>query len=498
MLTDRSIKINSQSLVLFISDALCIFASLLLAASFRMNFSLSQGLDYIQQHIPSLTGSAVIFLLVFYISGLYERSSLVYKRNSFAPIALSVLIALIVIIVTFYARYALGIGRGILLLAAVFVFLSTYAVRRLYASAVGRGLFNRNALIVGGGREARSILSLIRGTPGAGYTVYGVVASSKARPGDFIEGIPILGGVDKLREFASAYAIDTILVATSLSREHALLKILRPLRYAGMEIKDYASLYEELAQEIPLDHIDDEWLMHAAMNSSRIHIRKIKRVLDVAAACIGLILSAPISLVAAVAIRLDSPGPIFYRQRRAGLDGQPYTLFKFRSMRADAEQQTGAIWAGKFDARVTRVGAFLRKSRIDEIPQLINILKGDMSLVGPRPERPEFIDTLTDAIPFYKERLLVLPGLTGWAQVKYPYTASVEAGRRKLQFDLYYIKHMSLFLDVVIMLRTLKTIVIGLRHSEDFEAQSAQDVAPQALQVLSIPPGPAAGETRSA
>ena len=242
-----------------------------------------------------------------------------------------------------------------------------------------------------------------------------------------------------------------------------------------MEILDYAALHEELAQEIPLDHIDDEWLMNAAMNSSVIHIRKIKRVMDTTVAMAGLLLLAPFSLLAAVLIRLDSPGPVLFRQRRAGLDCEPYTLFKFRTMRQDAEAVSGAVWADKYDSRVTRIGRFLRKWRIDEIPQLINVLRGEMSLVGPRPERPEFIDTLAEAIPFYKERLLVPPGITGWAQVKYPYAASIEASRRKLQYDLYYIKHMSLFLDCLILLRTFKTIIVGLKHidAEELEEQAS-------------------------
>jgi lipopolysaccharide/colanic/teichoic acid biosynthesis glycosyltransferase len=197
--------------------------------------------------------------------------------------------------------------------------------------------------------------------------------------------------------------------------------------------------------------------------------------MDIFTAVIGLILSAPVVALAALAIRLDSPGPILFRQRRAGQDGEVYTLYKLRSMRTDAETASGAVWAGKNDPRVTRVGNVLRKSRIDEIPQLFNVLRGEMSLVGPRPERPEFIDELAERIPFYRERLLVPPGITGWAQVNFPYTASIEASLRKVQFDLYYIKHMSLFLDVVIMLRTLKTILVGLRHSEDQEPSAIVD-----------------------
>ena len=242
---------------------------------------------------------------------------------------------------------------------------------------------------------------------------------------------------------------------------------MRPLRYAGVSLLDYVSLHEQLAGSIPLGHIDDEWFLHAAAHGSAFHLRKLKRILDVAASLAGLVLSFPLSVLAALLVRLDSPGPIFYRQVRTGQNGAPFTLIKFRTMRRDAEAATGAVWAEKFDTRITRTGRFLRATRLDEIPQLLNVLRGEMSLVGPRPERPEFVATLTAQIPFYQERLLVPPGITGWAQIQYPYAASVEAARLKLQFDLYYIKHMSLALDLTILLKTVKTILVGMRHSAD-------------------------------
>ena len=249
-------------------------------------------------------------------------------------------------------------------------------------------------------------------------------------------------------------------------RSHELLSRLRPLRYAGVEIMDYVSLSEELAQEIPLAHINDEWLMTVALNSSVMQIRKIKRATDIVVSLVGLVLGIPLILLSGLLIKLTSPGAVIYRQTRVGLGGKTYVLYKLRTMRCDAEAQ-GAVWADKRDARVTRVGYFLRKWRIDEIPQLFNILKGEMSLVGPRPERPEFTEKLAAFIPFYDERNLVQPGLTGWAQIRFPYAASFEAAARKLQFDLYYIKNMSFLLDVSILLRTFKTILVGLRHEDD-------------------------------
>ena len=473
MFFERGIRISPRSIILVVTDFICVVASILLSSAIRL--SPREGWAYVIEHIPSLGGSCLIFLIVFYAGGLYEAQALKRKGGSFYLPLITTAISLVIIILVFYARFRLHIGRGILLLAALFILLSVWAVRGLYRVAIGRGLLSKRTLIVGEGPEAVDVLQLLASTAEAGYKIFGIVSCTKSRPGEFLEGVPVLGHMNRLREFADVYSIETIVVAASIAREHALFRLLRPLRYSGVEILDYAALHEELAQEIPLDHIDDEWLMNAAMNSSVIHIRKIKRVMDTTVAMAGLLLLAPFSLLAAVLIRLDSPGPVLFRQRRAGLDCEPYTLFKFRTMRQDAEAVSGAVWADKYDSRVTRIGRFLRKWRIDEIPQLINVLRGEMSLVGPRPERPEFIDTLAEAIPFYKERLLVPPGITGWAQVKYPYAASIEASRRKLQYDLYYIKHMSLFLDCLILLRTFKTIIVGLKHidAEELEEQAS-------------------------
>jgi len=480
MFYERGIKLlPSRGIILFLGDIVCVLGAIALAAVVRLRPQ--DAWVYITHHIPSMTGTCVVFLLIFYIAGLYERQAYMHKRGFYLPLLISVIIGMVTIIVLFYAQFKLHIGRTILLLSTAFIFFSASWWRHLFNIAVGYGFLTKKTLVLGEKKDTGDVIQLLSDTKDAGYKLYGVVSSVKTNPGGFIQGIPILGHTEQLREFAKVYDIETIIVAASLNRELSLLRILRPLRYAGMHILDYASLYEELAQEIPLDHIDDEWLMHAAMNSSRIHIRKIKRLMDITVAIAGLLITLPISLVAALMVRLDSPGPVLFKQIRAGLDGRSYTLFKFRTMKEDAEKESGAVWAEQYDTRVTRIGRFLRKSRIDEIPQLVNVLRGEMSLVGPRPERPEFIETLTEEIPFYKERLLVPPGITGWAQVNYPYAASLEASRRKLQYDLYYIKHMSFFLDTLILLRTFRTIILGLRHSEealDIEVQEELTILP--------------------
>jgi exopolysaccharide biosynthesis polyprenyl glycosylphosphotransferase len=472
MMFHRGRSLSLRRTFLLTSDIIIIAVSLVMAALWRLGPQ--EGAEYIETYLGSFIGSCAVFLVVFYASGMYERAALVRKAHSYRLPLVAVLISLALIVLIFYAKAQLNLGRGILMLAGVFIFLFTWGTRHLYGMAVGHGLLSKNALIIGEGKEAEISLRLIAGTSDAGFKVLGVVSSKKIQPGSFIQNVPVVGTTEKLRELVDAFDVETLIVATSLSREPAILRLLRPLRCAGVEVIDYVFLYEMLAQEIPIDHINDEWLMNAAMNSSVIHIRKVKRIMDFLVAAFGLILAAPICLVTALVIRIDSPGTVFYRQKRSGIDGHPYMVLKFRTMRQDAEAASGAVWSTSGDARITRVGKFLRKWRIDEIPQLINVLKGEMSLVGPRPERPEFVDTLAAAIPFYRERLLVPPGVTGWAQVKYPYASNIEGARRKLQYDLYYIKHMGFFLDCLILLRTVKTVVVGLKHNDENAVDPSQ------------------------
>jgi len=463
MFYPRNYPVSGRNFIIVLSDIVAIVLSLFLAAIIRLGFE--EGLEYYTSHIGFVLGSCAIFVATFYAVGMYEQQVISHRNYMTGLSLITVGLGMALIILVFYARSELNIGRGIMLIGGVIIFCTTWSIRTFYRIGLGQGFFSRPLLIVGEGKEAKRIIDLIQDQHFSYFKIFGIVAPAGSRKQGFIRGIPVLGSIDQLKEFVNAYSVETIVIATSLSKEYELLGKLRHLRYSGVELLDFVSLNEEIAQWIPLDHIDDEWLMHAAMNSSRVHILKLKRILDVLVASVGLLLSAPLSLFCLIIIPLESKGPVFYKQKRCGVGGKVFTVMKFRTMQEDAESGTGAIWADKADARVTRVGGFLRATRIDEIPQLINVLIGNMSLVGPRPERPEFVKTLGENIPFYQERLLVLPGITGWAQVKFPYAASIDAARKKLQYDLYYIKHMSLLLDVAILLKTFKTIVVGLKHS---------------------------------
>ncbi len=228
----------------------------------------------------------------------------------------------------------------------------------------------------------------------------------------------------------------------------------------GVTFDHLASVYEEYTGKIAVENLRPSWLIFSEGFKKSQPVAIAKRAVDIVCASLMLLLLAPVMLIVAALVRLTSPGPVIYHQRRVGQHGQIFYVHKFRSMRADAESKTGAVWAKANDNRVTRVGRFLRRTRLDELPQLWNIIKGEMSLVGPRPERPEFVAELTEKIPFYGFRHVVRPGLTGWAQVRYTYGASVEDALEKLQYDLFYIKHLSVSFDLFILFSTLKTVVL--------------------------------------
>jgi exopolysaccharide biosynthesis polyprenyl glycosylphosphotransferase len=251
------------------------------------------------------------------------------------------------------------------------------------------------------------------------------------------------------------------------------MRRLRSFRYRGVELADYVSLHEELTKEIPVADINDEWLLAASLNTSRPHVRRLKRLFDVVGSLGALVLTAPLAAAAALWVKLESPGPVLYRQERLGREGVTFTILKFRTMAADAEMATGPVWAVDDDPRITRAGRWLRRFRIDEVPQLINVLRGEMSLIGPRPERDAFVRELEKQIPYYSERFMVPPGITGWAQVMQSYASSIDESRRKLEADLYYIKHMSFLTDMYIILKTVKVVLFGRERNRSAEGTGA-------------------------
>jgi sugar transferase (PEP-CTERM system associated) len=273
--------------------------------------------------------------------------------------------------------------------------------------------------------------------------------------------VRVIGDFSLIHKLANEGKVDRIIVAMEERRGRFPTEELLKCRMEGISIEEGIAFYEHLTGKLLIERAYPSFLIFSNGFIKSTYHRVVKTVMDFMLSFLGLIISLPIMALVALAIKLDSRGPVFYQQERVGKNGKTFMLLKFRSMREDAERETGPVWAQERDLRVTRIGRIIRTLRLDEIPQMINVLRGEMSFVGPRPERPHFVGELKNEIPFYEKRHAAKPGITGWAQIKYPYGASTNDALEKLKYDLYYIKNMSLFLDLLILFRTVKIALFG-------------------------------------
>ena len=290
--------------------------------------------------------------------------------------------------------------------------------------------------------------------------IVGFLDEKTARVGGRLVNLGIIGTYNQLSQVIEQHHVTTIVVCMEDRRSTLPVQVLLDCKARGLDILDGHHLFEEASGRLSIDSLRPSALIFSTGFRRRLTSLVSKRLLDVVVSAVGLVALFPLFILIAALIRVDSPGPVLYRQVRVGLRGRPYMIWKFRSMRQDAEK-SGPRWAQANDPRISRVGWWLRKTRVDEIPQLLNVLKGDMSLVGPRPERPVFVQGLRTTIPYYDIRHTVRPGVTGWAQVKFRYGASEEDSHTKLQYDLYYVKNLSLFLDLKILAHTIRVVMLG-------------------------------------
>ncbi|MBL8725652.1 MAG: TIGR03013 family PEP-CTERM/XrtA system glycosyltransferase [Planctomycetes bacterium] len=353
-----------------------------------------------------------------------------------------------------------GTWKLILLLGLAFV--AIYGFRIAFHWFFYKWRFGERIVVLGSSTEAQQLSRLVLDHPMAGFELLGIIEEPGQPPLVPAQGDPpILGSLESLRQLCRDEGISRVVVALRERRGKVPVDTLLACRMDGVQIEEREAMYERLSGKLAVESMRPSYLIYGRGFAKDPLTLVTKRLLDIALSLLGLLLSLPICLVTILLIKLTSKGPVFFRQERVGQDGVPFELVKFRTMRPDAESATGPVWAQKNDHRVTPIGRILRLSRIDEIPQFLNILRGEMSFVGPRPERPHFVAQLQHEIPFYGLRHTVKPGLTGWAQVRHPYGASVEDAREKLRYDLYYIKNLNLLFDLNIVLRTVKVILRG-------------------------------------
>jgi sugar transferase (PEP-CTERM system associated) len=459
-------QVTSRTTTLVVSESLLITSAVVTGAYVQLGPA--GVLDELAQGIllPRALLIAYACQLCLYFLDLYEDPRLsadlreLFARILQAPGASALLLAAIYMLVP-----ALILGRGVFAVSALLVGLAVVGWRLAFAWCARRVGPRERLLLVGTNPAAVALArELHERREDLGVQIVGFIDPDPTRVGEPVINPGVIGTIEDIPAIVRARAVDRVVVSLADARGRLPMDKLLEMKLAGVTFDHLASVYEEYIGKIAVENLRPSWLIFSAGFRKTRVLLVVKRLVDIAVAFVGLVLAMPILALLAIAVKLSSPGPVLYRQARVGQHGRIFHVYKLRSMRADAEAGTGAVWARRNDDRVTPIGRWMRRTRLDEIPQLWNVLAGNMSFVGPRPERPEFVRLLTERIPFYGQRHVVKPGLTGWAQVRYTYGASVEDTIEKLQYDLYYIKNLSIPFDLFIIFETVKTVIKGAGH----------------------------------
>jgi sugar transferase (PEP-CTERM system associated) len=457
-----ALTLTRRSAILIVFEFALIVAAVAVSAQLRLGFGEARLLFLVEGGFAKAALIAIICQCCLYFADLYDLQRIIDHRDLFVRIIQGLGATSFLLAALYFWLPSLVIGRGVFVIAALFA-ISLIAGWRLAFDWLTRRAAPRERLLLVGTTTAAVNLAreLFERRMELGVDIVGFVDPDAARVGQPVINPGVIGTIEDIPSIVRARAVDRVVVSLADARGRLPMGKLLDMKLDGVSFDHLASVYEEYTGKIAVENLRPSWLVFSSgFRKSRL-LRAAKRLCDLVAAVIGLALGAPIMALTALAVKLTSPGDVFYHQERVGQHGRVFTVHKFRSMCANAEAATGAVWASKAgDVRVTAIGGFLRRTRLDELPQLWNVFIGEMSLIGPRPERPQFVAQLTEQIPFYGQRHIVRPGLTGWAQVKYSYGASVEDAMEKLQYDLYYIKNMSLPLDLFIALSTVKTVIL--------------------------------------
>jgi sugar transferase (PEP-CTERM system associated) len=457
-LRDASLAGRRHVLLILVESGLMLMV-LLGAAVLRLGPDQRGGLPLL---VAAGAANILALQLCLYYGEVYDDRARRSRTEFFVRLLRSFLLATLLLPLIYYLLPPLRLEPGLLMLFLPLAVGIVVLWHGLIHWAGGREALLDNVLILGTGHSARQVaVELLRRAP-LGYRVVGFLGEHPHEVGRSLVNPGVVGTITDLRRLVPERKVSLIVVALDDQRGRLPVDELLRCRVDGVQVEDAPTFYERLTGKLLVSDLRPSWLVFSPGFRKPRLVLASKRAVELVAAVVLLVVGAPLLLLLAALIRLDSPGRVLYAQKRVGKGGRVFDLYKLRTMRHDAEAASGPVWAApENDRRVTRVGRLLRKLRLDELPQLWNVLRGDMSFVGPRPERPHFVEQLRKVIPFYDERHHVLPGITGWAQVKFGYGSTIEDSERKLQFDLYYIKNMSLFLDAAIVLDTLKEVLVG-------------------------------------
>jgi sugar transferase (PEP-CTERM system associated) len=457
----QALRLRARPATLIVCETALIVFAVIAAAYLRLGDNAWEVLT-VENGILKALLIAVVAQGCLYYTDLYDLRLLSDRRELFIRILNALASASMILAAIYFWLPDLIIGRGVFMIAAVLVVTLVIGWRIAFEWISRRVRPSERLLLVGTSAAAVDLARELHSRRHQlGVEIVGFIDPDPARVGAPVLNPGVIGAIEDIPSIVRARRVHRVVVSLADARGKLPMDKLLELRLDGVNFDHLASVYEDYTGKIAVENLRPSWLIFNDGFRKTRRLTAAKRLSDIAIALIGLVVAAPLMALVAIAVKLTSPGPIFYHQRRVGQHGRIFTIHKFRSMCHNAEAATGAVWAAKAgDARVTPIGGMLRRTRLDELPQLWNVLKGDMSFVGPRPERPEFVGELQKDIPFYGQRHIVRPGITGWAQVRYTYGATTEDALQKLQFDLFYIKHLSIALDLFIILSTIKTVVL--------------------------------------
>jgi sugar transferase (PEP-CTERM system associated) len=449
-----------KTVILVVTESGLIVFSIMLAAWIRLG-SASDAAWYLTRPYTIAQVATVLLIcwVCFYYNEMYDLQTVSRRAELVVRLMQSLGAAALILALLYYFVPDMALGRGVAVLAAAFVGL-TLLTWRLVVDATGSFRPVHRVLIAGTGSSGIRLVREILEHPELNIKVLGFLDEKGENIGRPLVNPGVVGGVTDIEDYVQRERVDWVVLAFGERRGVMPTRQLVRVKLSGVRVEEAHTLYEKLMGSVMLERLSPSWLVLSEGFRKDVLLMSTKRLMDVMISLVSLMVLSPVLLLISLAIYLESGSPVLFRQERVGKKGRSFEILKFRSMRQNSEEN-GPVWAAKGDNRVTGLGRFLRRYRFDEIPQLVNVLRGDMSFVGPRPERPEFVQMLGETIPFYHERHSVRPGLTGWAQIKYQYGATVEDAKTKLEYDLFYIKHLSIFLDVAIIFRTLQVVLFA-------------------------------------
>jgi len=456
-------RFSFRTFALMLADAAIVYAGVVLAMYLRLGFDGGPGYELSEKNGWLKVGLVTVTcVLSLYFYDLYDYVVMTNRRELMLRLVQALGVGWALLAFLFYLVPQLMVGRGVSMISVPLVLGLLLGWRIVIHMLTGHPEIGEKILVVGTGKAALDTAEAVWERRDAGYRIVGFVSENGAKARESLGRSEILGKAHELEGIIRNEKIDRVVIAVRERRGAFPTEALLKMSLAGdVSIEECTSFFERITGKVHLDMLRPSWLIFAGRRRDSRIKSLFREAVHRLLALIGLILSLPIAIITAILIKLTSRGPIFYRQERVGKNGHVFDVIKFRSMKTDAEADGKPVWAASNDERTTFVGKIIRKIRVDEIPQFWNIIKGEMNFVGPRPERPHFVRQLAAEVPFYEHRHLVAPGLTGWAQIKYPYGASVDDAIQKLQYDLYYIKNQSLTLDLVIVFDTIKTVIFG-------------------------------------